>query len=266
MRAVVTGQIGIDKKPYLEAIVNRAGERGREIPLFNVGQMMYAEGPDIHPGRILDLPLSRLASLRRAAVKDIISRTKPEDDYQDIIVNTHATFRWRHGLFSAFDFDQVSELQANMFICLLDNIEVVTQLLQGAFPNYSQLIPGSYDTRALVDLEEFARATKSASIFARDGSGIIRIIVSGGGEGDPGSISVESKAEELGENEGKIDAKVDGEEAKIAFNSKYLSDVLEILEETEVALETTTPSSPGVIRPIGNDSYVHVVMPMFVQW
>ena len=125
MRAVVTGQIGIDKKPYLEAIVNRAGERGREIPLFNVGQMMYAEGPDIHPGRILDLPLSRLASLRRAAFKDIISRTKPEDDYQDIIVNTHATFRWRHGLFSAFDFDQVSELQANMFICLLDNIEVV---------------------------------------------------------------------------------------------------------------------------------------------
>ncbi len=125
MRAVVTGQIGIDKKPYLEAIVTRAGERGREIPLFNVGQMMYAEGPDIHPGRILDLPLSRLASLRRAAFKDIISRTKPEDDYQDIIVNTHATFRWRHGLFSAFDFDQVSELQANMFICLLDNIEVV---------------------------------------------------------------------------------------------------------------------------------------------
>ncbi|MEE3002206.1 MAG: AAA family ATPase [Planctomycetota bacterium] len=121
----MTGQIGIDKKPYLEAIVNRAGERGREIPLFNVGQMMYAEGPDIHPGRILDLPLSRLASLRRAAFKDIISRTKPEDDYQDIIVNTHATFRWRHGLFSAFDFDQVSELQANMFICLLDNIEVV---------------------------------------------------------------------------------------------------------------------------------------------
>jgi DNA polymerase-3 subunit beta len=148
----------------------------------------------------------------------------------------------------------------------LDNIEVVTQLLQGAFPNYSQLIPGSYDTRALVDLEEFARATKSASIFARDGSGIIKINVSGGGEGDPGSISVESEAAELGKNVGKIDAKVDGEEAKIAFNSKYLSDVLEILEVTEVALETTTPSSPGVIRPIGNDNYVHVVMPMFVQW
>jgi len=125
VRTVVTGQIGIDKKPYLEAIVNRAGERGREIPLFNVGKMMYAEGPDIHPGRILDLPLSRLASLRRAAFKDIISRTKPEDEYPEILVNTHATFRWHHGLFSAFDFDQVSELKANMFICLLDNIEVV---------------------------------------------------------------------------------------------------------------------------------------------
>ena len=148
----------------------------------------------------------------------------------------------------------------------LENIELVTQLLQGAFPNYSQLIPQSYDTRALVNLQDFARATKSASIFARDGSGIVRIIVSGGIDGEPGNITVASKAEELGDNEGKIDAQVDGEEAKIAFNSKYLSEVLDILGDNEVALETTSPSSPGVIRPIDTDNYVHVVMPMFVQW
>ena len=148
----------------------------------------------------------------------------------------------------------------------LDNIEVVTQLLQGTFPNYSQLIPQSYDTRALVNLAEFLRAARSASIFARDGSGIIRVVVSQGSEGSPGKMSVASKAEELGENYGEVDAQVEGEGAKIAFNSKYLSDVLEVLEESEVALETTTPSSPGVVRPVGNDDYVHVVMPMFVQW
>ena len=54
--------------------------------------------------------------------------------------------------------------------------------------------------------------------------------------------------------------------AKIAFNGRYLIDVLSVLCESQVAVETTNPSSPGVIRPIGVDNYIHVVMPMFVQW
>lgn len=129
MRAVVTGQIGMHKKPYLEAVADLAGERGGKIEMFHVGDMMYAEARDIRAGRILDLPLSRLNTLRRAAFKDIIAQTSPADDHPNIIVNTHATFRWRHGLFSAFDFDQIIALQPNMFICLVDNIEVVHQRL-----------------------------------------------------------------------------------------------------------------------------------------
>jgi adenylate kinase len=125
MRAIVTGQIGLDKKPYLESVVDLGGERGARIELFNVGQMMYGEAPDIRPGRILDLPLSRLTSLRRAAFKDIIAETMPAAAHPNVIVNTHGTFRWRHGLFSAFDFDQVQKLEPNLFICLVDNIEVV---------------------------------------------------------------------------------------------------------------------------------------------
>ena len=148
----------------------------------------------------------------------------------------------------------------------LDNVEVVSQLVQGTFPNYTQLIPQSYDTRAVVDLEEFLRATRTASIFARDGSGIVRLQATGGADDSSGRLSISSRAEELGENEGEIDAKVEGEEAKIAFNSKYLSEVLDVLGKGEVALETTTPSSPGVLRPVDNEGYIHVVMPMFVQW
>ena len=125
MRTVITGQIGIDKKPYLEQVCEMSAHRGKNIDLFNVGKMMYSEGPDIRPGRILDLPLSRLASLRRAAFKDIIAETAPADDHPDVIINTHATFRWRHGLFSAFDFDQMAKFQPDIFICLLDNIEMV---------------------------------------------------------------------------------------------------------------------------------------------
>ena len=148
----------------------------------------------------------------------------------------------------------------------MENIELVSQLVQGTFPDYSQLIPQSYETRAVVDLEEFLRATRTASIFARDGSGIVRVQVTAGSDGSAGRLSISSRAEELGENQGEIDANVEGGQAKIAFNSKYLAEVLDVLGKGEVALETTTPSSPGVLRPLGKDGYVHVVMPMFVQW
>ena len=144
------------------------------------------------------------------------------------------------------------------------NVEMVSQLIQGTFPNYAQLIPQSYGTKAVVNLSEFLRVTKSASIFARDGSGIVRLqIIPKDGKG---KLAISARAEEIGDNIGEIDAHVEGVEAKIAFNSKYLVDVLEVIGEKEVALETTTSSSPGVIRPVGKDNYIHVVMPMFVQW
>ncbi|MCZ6811330.1 MAG: AAA family ATPase [Planctomycetota bacterium] len=125
MRALVTGQIGMNKKPYLDAVADLAGRRGGRIEVFHLGDLMYAEAPDIRPGRILDLPLSRLTALRRAAFKDIIAKTSPPQDHPHIIINTHATFRWRHGLFGGLDFDQVRTLAPNMLICLVDNVEMV---------------------------------------------------------------------------------------------------------------------------------------------
>ena len=154
--------------------------------------------------------------------------------------------------------------QKSQVMFRLRNVEMVSQLIQGTFPNYSQLIPKSHSTRAVIKLSEFLRATKSASIFARDGSGIVRLqIMPRDGKG---KIAISARAEEIGDNIGEVDATVEGEEAKIAFNSKYLMDVLGVIAKDEVALETTTSSSPGVIRPVGDESYIHVVMPMFVQW
>ena len=149
----------------------------------------------------------------------------------------------------------------------MKNTELVSQLVQGTFPQYSQLIPQSSNTKVVVDVAEFLRATRTASIFARDGSGIVRLVATPGeGELAPGKITISARSEELGDDVGEIDATVEGEEAKIAFNGKYLTDVLSVLREQKVTLETTNPSSPGVIRPVGVDNYTHVVMPMFVQW
>ena len=148
----------------------------------------------------------------------------------------------------------------------LKNVEMVAQLIQGTFPNYHQLIPQSYTSRAVVSAGDFLRETRIASIFARDGSGIVRLQFAPGEDVAPGKMTISARAEEIGDNLGEIDAMVEGEESKIAFNGKYLQDVLQVLESEQVALETTSPSSPGVIRPVGVENYVHVVMPMFVTW
>jgi adenylate kinase len=122
MRAIISGQVGMDKKQYLQGVADVAGQRGDRIAMHHIGDMMYQEAPDVKAGRILDLPWSRLNSLRRAAFKDVITAAAGE---KNLLVNTHATFRWRHGLFSAFDFDQLQLLELDACICLVDNIEVV---------------------------------------------------------------------------------------------------------------------------------------------
>lgn len=148
----------------------------------------------------------------------------------------------------------------------LDGVEIVSQLIQGTFPNYSQLIPEGYEARVMVEQSAFLSATRTASIFARDGSGIVKLQASVA-DGASGHLTVSSRAEELGDNQGVIDATVEGDkESKIAFNVKYLAEVLDVLGDGQVALELTTPNSPGVLRRVNNDSYTHVVMPMFVQW
>ena len=154
----------------------------------------------------------------------------------------------------------------NQAMFKLSNVEIVTQLVQGTFPNYSQLIPESFQTRTEVPVEEFQRAAKTASVFARDGSGILRLHINSPGNENPEKLSILSRSEEVGENESQIEAKVEGEDSKIAFNSKYLTDVLSVIKEEKVVIETTSPSSPGVIKPLGQENYIHVVMPMFVQW
>jgi adenylate kinase len=126
MRAIVTGQVGVDKGPYLEEVQMIARDAGHDLVVCHVGKMMYEEAPDVPPGRILNLPISRLNTLRRAVFKEIL---RIADQHEHVLINTHATFRWRHGLFAAFDYDQIKAFNADVYITLLDNAESVHQRL-----------------------------------------------------------------------------------------------------------------------------------------
>ncbi len=149
----------------------------------------------------------------------------------------------------------------------LEHVEVVSQLLQGTFPNYDQLIPERYETRAVMELDDLKRATQSAAVFARDGSNIVRLEMTPQESGEGGQLKVSARSEEVGDNSDELDIdQLEGEDAKIAFNARYLIDVVNVLGRGKVALEVTNSSSPGVFRPADSDRYVHVVMPMYVQW
>ena len=138
--------------------------------------------------------------------------------------------------------------QKTQIMFKLKDINMVSQLIQGNFPNYSQLIPQSYVTRAAVDKAEFAQAIRRASIFARDGSGIIRLEIVGEGAA-PGKMKISSRAEEVGDNVNEIDARVDGEPTRIAFNTRYLSDVLGVIEEKQVASDADMGDLNGAVMP-----------------
>lgn len=145
-----------------------------------------------------------------------------------------------------------------------ENVDLLSRLIEGTFPNFRQIIPKDYTTRVTVETKEFAAAVKSVTPFARDSSNITRIKISGG-ESDgmgAGTLTVEATAEDIGSNVSTINAAVDGPDQQIIFNVKYLSDVLGVLDTPELALEVTSASRPGVIRPVGAADYTYVIMPM----
>ncbi len=146
----------------------------------------------------------------------------------------------------------------------LDHIELVSQLIDGNFPDYTQIIPKKKETRTVVGTAELLKACKAANVFARESANIVKLTVEPGSELAPGHITVQATSAETGDNVGEMDATVEGTPIQIAFNVKYLIDMLSAANAAQVALETTTPSSPGKFVPVGDDAFLCVVMPMHI--
>jgi DNA polymerase-3 subunit beta len=141
--------------------------------------------------------------------------------------------------------------------------ELVSQLIDGTFPDYQQIIPRSYKSRTLVSTASLLKACKQAEIFAREGSNVARLdIKAAHGEMEPSEVEISATSEETGKNETIVEATVDGSGVLIAFNVKYLREALEVIRTPNVALETSAANAPGVIRPVGEDDFLHVIMPM----
>ena len=144
------------------------------------------------------------------------------------------------------------------------NVELVSQLIEGTFPEYTNIIPKAHTTRTVMSTADFRKACKSSDIFAREASHTARLKIKPGSDLTPGQVVVSANAAETGDNVAELDASVDGGGVEIAFNVKYLVDVLNVIETPNVALETSTATSPGVIRPVGRDDFLCVIMPMHI--
>ncbi len=140
--------------------------------------------------------------------------------------------------------------------------ELVSQLIDGTFPDYQQIIPRAHKSRTLVSTGSLLKACRQAEIFARDGSNVVRLNIKSTGDLQPGEVEISAQSEETGSNETIVEATVDGIPLLIAFNVKYLREVLEVVKTPNVAVETSAASAPGVVRPVGDDNFLHVIMPM----
>jgi DNA polymerase-3 subunit beta len=144
----------------------------------------------------------------------------------------------------------------------MSNIDLVSRLIEGTFPNYRHIIPQSFKTRSVLSTSDFLNAARRASFFAREAANIIRLTIQPGEEMVPGRVSVTATSAEVGDNVNDIDAVVEGEGITIAFNARYLTEVLGALTSQKVGLETNTPTNPGVLKPVGDDGFIHVIMPL----
>ncbi|HZD56430.1 MAG TPA: DNA polymerase III subunit beta, partial [Anaerolineales bacterium] len=144
----------------------------------------------------------------------------------------------------------------------MKDAELVSQLIEGAFPDYEQIIPRSHQTRTVLSTSAFLKACKQAEIFAREGSHIARVNITPGGELQPGTVEISGHSEETGFSQTTVDASIEGQPLLIAFNVRFLREVLDVINTPDVAMETTVDTAPGVIRPVGDENFLHVIMPM----
>jgi DNA polymerase-3 subunit beta len=188
------------------------------------------------------------------------------DEVIDIIIPARALAEMSRILGDQEDLvDIIITPARNQILVHLRDVDLVSQLIEGKFPDYRQIIPSSSTTRTVLDTASFLKAARVAHLFARDSANIVRVEIVPGDELMPGHMTLAATSAELGDNVGQLDASIEGGAIEIAFNAKYLIEVLSVVGTAQVALETTSSSSPGVLKPVGDEDFLHVIMPMHLS-
>lgn len=154
----------------------------------------------------------------------------------------------------------------NQVLFVFDNVEIVSRIIEGQYPNYKQIIPTTYKTKAIVEVNDLIKAAKTAALFSRTGIFDINLELTTKG------LRVSSTNNQLGENNSEVESTVEGDENKIIINYRYLLDGLQNMDSTQVIFEMNDPANPCVLKPaeslpegkepIAGQDYLYIIMPI----
>lgn len=143
----------------------------------------------------------------------------------------------------------------------LGETKIYSRLIAGTFPDFEKIIPSSSGLSLSLSVDEFSKAIRLASIFARESANIVKL------KAADGKLKISANAPQVGENESEVDVKIEGkeEEFTIAFNYRYLQDYLGSLTGSDITVGFTGPTAPGVFQTAGSPNFLHIIMPVRVQ-
>ncbi len=145
----------------------------------------------------------------------------------------------------------------------LKDVELVSQLIEGNFPNYNAIIPPTFKTKTVLSTGDLLKACKQTEIIAREGNYIARLDIQPGEDGESvAQLDISANSEQTGSSEVIVDASVEGVPLLISFNIRYLREALEVIKTSTVILETNAANTPGLLRPVDDESFKHIIMPM----
>ena len=182
---------------------------------------------------------------------------QPQESSIDIIVPTKAIQELSRQLKEVGEVEiKITENQASFNLINEENegARVITKLVEGAYPNYKQVIPSESKYRVTMDKEELLHALRRANIMTSDKANSVKLTFS------ENNLLLTSNTPEVGESRETMAINYSGEETSIAFNPQYFIDPLNALEEEEIHFEFTDQLSPGVIKV--NQPFLYVIMPM----
>ena len=154
------------------------------------------------------------------------------------------------------DGEVVVEIGENQIVFTFDNVRLVSQLIEGNFPDYRAVIPKKYEREVLVDTFDFTMATRRASTVTSREFNSLKLHIS------KGLMVLSAVTPDVGEAKDEIGVAYDGEEIDIVFNPDYLLDALGSIETDRTVLELKDALSPGVLKPYESEDYIYVVMPI----
>jgi len=160
------------------------------------------------------------------------------------------------------DFVQVFYIEErNQVLFRFNDIDIISRLIDGKFPEYKQIIPTGFKTKCLFSKEEFLSSLKVTNIIARTvlGNKLILDI-----DAKKGTLIMSATQSDVGSNKSSLKGSISGDNLQIAFSARLLSDILSHVNDEKISFECSEPVKPGVFKIEGDDTFIHLVMPMML--